>query len=64
MGPNSQQLLLTEDNLLHAPFPSPWDSLGSIVDQDALPDGEGAVVPHQEEVKDSVCHPGVTQSRV
>lgn len=44
--------------------PSPRDSLGSIVDQDALPDGEGAVVPHQEEVKDGICHPGGEQSGV
>lgn len=40
------------------------DSLGSVVDQDALPDGEGAVVPHQEEVEDGVRHPGVQQSGV
>lgn len=40
------------------PSPGPGDSLGAVVDQDALADGEGAVVPHQEEVKDGVCHPG------
>lgn len=39
------------------------DSLGSIVDQNALPDGQRAVVPHQEEVKGGICHPG-KQSRV
>lgn len=36
----------------------PGHSLGAVVDQDALADGEGAVVPHQEEVKHGVCHPG------
>lgn len=40
------------------PLPGPGDSLGAVVDQDALADGEGAVVPHQQEVKDGVCHPG------
>lgn len=40
------------------PSPGPGDSLGAVVDQDALADGEGAVVPHQEEVKDGVRHPG------
>lgn len=41
-----------------SPCPGPGHSLGAVVDQDALTDGEGAVVPHQEEVKDGVCHPG------
>lgn len=31
----------------------------AIADENALPNGQGAVVPHQQEVEELVCHPGV-----
>lgn len=31
---------------------------GAVVDEDALSDGQGAVIPDQKEVEGSVCHPG------
>lgn len=31
----------------------PW----AIADEDALPDGESAVVPHQQEVEEGIQHP-------
>ena len=30
---------------------------GAVVDEDALTDGQGAVIPDQQEVEGSVCHP-------
>lgn len=34
---------------------------GTIIDEDALPDGQRAVIPDQQEVEGGVCHPGVEQ---
>lgn len=34
---------------------------GAVVDEDALTDGQGAVIPDQQEVEGSVCHPGVEE---
>lgn len=32
---------------------------GAIADENALPNGQGAVVPHQQEVENFICHPVV-----
>lgn len=37
--------------------------LGPVVDQDTLADGEGAVVPDQEEIEDCICHPVASGER-
>lgn len=34
---------------------------GAIVDEDALSDGQRAVVPDQQEVEGGICHPGVEE---
>lgn len=30
---------------------------GAIADENALPNGQGAVIPHEQEVEDFICHP-------
>ena len=37
--------------------PNPGKGPGAIADQDALTDGQGAVVPDQQEVQDSINKP-------
>lgn len=39
---------------LQRPHGASWDRPGAVGDEDALSDGQRAVVPHQQEVKDGV----------